>query len=183
MNEVISMKTMLRDFEEMLDPQTKGVSSVWKKVVSRIKSIKDSESEIPLGERIAQNTHVVDLKKGVLLIEAKHSGWIQYLRMYQKFILTGLSMECPDLQIKTLAFRTRGSDVSLFDGYEEKLEESLKKRNDEIEKNEKEIAKFFGTENKGQNANEKQEINPDLKDEIAGLYETFNESMLTNSEK
>ena len=133
MDDIISTKKMLEDFNELIDPAKGNVSSVWRKVVSKIKSIKDEDSEISMGEKIAQNTHVVDLKKGVLLVEAKHSGWIQYLRMYQKFILRGLAMECPELQIKTLAFRTRGSDVSLFDGYEEQLEKSLQKRNEEIE--------------------------------------------------
>ena len=186
MDDIISMKTMLEDFNELIDPAKSSVSSVWSKVVSRIKSIKDEDSEISMGEKIAQNTHVVDLKKGVLLVEAKHSGWIQYLRMYQKFILKGLAMECPELQIKTLAFRTRGSDVSLFDGYEEQLEKSLQKRKEEIEKSEKEINNFFENSKDSkalQAKTEKKEINPDLKEKIAGLYDTFNETMLTNSKK
>ena len=183
MDDIISTKKMLEDFNELIDPAKGNVSSVWRKVVSKIKSIKDEDSEISMGEKIAQNTHVVDLKKGVLLVEAKHSGWIQYLRMYQKFILKGLAMECPDFQIKTLAFRTRGSDVSLFDGYEEQLEKSLQKRNEEIEKSEKEIKTFFEKSKDAQAKNEKKEINPDLKEKIAGLYDTFNQTMLTNSKK
>lgn len=202
MNDIISMNTMLQNFKSLVDGEDGKILSVWRKVVSRIKSYDnrqtgeeadfyDEEHELSLGERMAQNTHVVDLKKGVLLVEANHSGWIQYLRMYQKFILTGLQMECPQMQIKTLAFRTRGSDVSLHDGYKEELEKSLKKREEQLAADEKEIHEFFekneegksdGNSNKLQSSGEAQ-INPEFKAKIDSLYETFNQTMLTNSKK
>ena len=65
------------------------ISSVWNKVLAKIgykESVSDSENNF-IGKRLASNSHVVDLKNGVLLVEANHSGWIQYLRMYQNFIL------------------------------------------------------------------------------------------------
>jgi len=202
MNDIIDMTKMLENFVNLGDSEHNKVSSTWKKVVSRIKSIEDrnkdletvyegDERELSLGERLAQNTHVVDLKKSVLLVEANHSGWIQYLRMYQKFILKGLQMESPELNIKTLAFRTRGSDVSLYDGYEEELEKALKKRKEELEKSEKEIKEFFSKndseEEREKNRQDKnpssEKINPELKAKIDELYETFKESMLTNTKK
>ena len=79
------------------------ICSVWRKVVSSVHSMKhdseDSEKRMPLGERLAGNTRVIDLKNGVLLVESDHPGWIQYLRMYQKFILKGLQMNSPDLKM------------------------------------------------------------------------------------
>ena len=202
MNDIISMSTMLQDFKTLLDGEDGKILSTWRKVVSRIKTFDnrqqsaesdydDEEHELSLGERLAQNTHVVDLKKGVLLVEANHSGWIQYLRMYQKFILKGLQMECPEMQIKTLAFRTRGSDVSLHDGYEEELEKSLKKRREQLAAEEKEIKEFFEkNEEEKSDSNpvkkektEDSQINPEFKAKIDSLYETFRQTMLTNSEK
>ena len=85
------------------------IHNVWKNVVSNIHSYKDenidSDKRIPIGQRLASNTRVVDLKNGVLLVETDHPGWIQYLNMYKNFILKGLKMQIPELQIKTLAFR------------------------------------------------------------------------------
>ena len=182
MNDVISMNEMLKDFQGMIDPETSKICSVWEKVVSRIKSYNDEESDITMGEKLAQNTHAVDLKKGVLLVEATHSGWIQYLRLYQKFIIKGLSMECPDLKIRSLAFRTRGSEVNLFDGYDDLVEKSRKEQNKVIEKTSKEVEEFYKNDKKNSSKNpknNKNDMNPELKNEIADLYGAFEESMLT----
>lgn len=196
MSDIISTETMMQSFSEFLDPSSAKISSVWKKIVSRIKSLEDKRREaekteqeeysedLPLGEKLAQNTHVVDLKKGVLLVEANHSGWIQYLRMYQKYILTGFKKECPDIKINSLAFRTRGSDVKLFDDYEELLKQSLQKRKEEIEKTEKQVQAFY--ENNGEEdktASDKEITDSEFRDRIKGLYDAFDESMLTNSDK
>ena len=65
------------------------IGSVWNKVLSKIgykEGVTDSENNF-IGKRLAANSKVVDLKNGVLLVETNHSGWIQYLRMYQNFIL------------------------------------------------------------------------------------------------
>lgn len=198
MNDIISTETMMQGFSNLLDPTAQKIPSVWRKVVSRIKNMEDRKredeqenadsytEEISLGEKIAQNTHVVDLQKGVLLVEANHSGWIQYLRMYQKFILNGIKMECPEIQVKTLAYRTRGSDVSLFDNYEELLKKSQEKRKQEIEETERQVQDFYdnnGSDKENSQNDSKKAINPDLKDKINSLYEALDESMLTNSEK
>ncbi len=88
---------------------------VWTKVVSKIgykEGVTDSENNF-IGRRLASNSKVVDLKNGVVLVETNHSGWIQYLRMYQNFILKGLKWALPDLKISSLAFRVRGTEASL----------------------------------------------------------------------
>jgi len=122
------------------------ISSVWSRVLSKIgykEGLSDSENNF-IGKRLASNSHVVDLKNGVLLVEANHSGWIQYLRMYQNFILKGLKWGCPNLKITNLAFRVRGSQASLTDIYENQLEKAQSKMNEKIEKQERELQRLFG---------------------------------------
>ena len=64
-----------------------GISNTWKKVVSKIgKKDEEDDESLTIGEKLALNSHVVDLKNGILLVETTHSGWIQYLRMNQKFM-------------------------------------------------------------------------------------------------
>lgn len=140
----VSSASQMIDFVMNLAPLAGNeLPSVWKKTVSKIGKKEDAEDdEICLGERIAGNTKVIDLKNGVLLVEANHSGWIQYLKMYQKFILKGLNWALPDLKINTLAFRVAGSSAKLNDTYEQALRKSQAEMQDKIEQQQKELEKF-----------------------------------------
>ena len=85
-------------------------------------------------------------------------------------------MECPELKIRNLAFRTRGSDVNLFDGYDEQLQTAKTQRLQEIEQNEKELQDFNRENDQNLQNNNSQEINPGLKDQIAALYKALEDS-------
>lgn len=177
-DEIISCSDIMRRvFDFSLNPQM-NLPSVWKSVVLNIKSNKfdseDSEKRMPLGERLAGNTRVVDLKNGVLLVETDHSGWIQYLKMYQKFILNGLKMKLPELDIKSLAFRVAGSEAHLSDSYEQGLKKAQEEMNRKLEEQEKQINKKIPVEKKE---------NKGLPPEIMQKFESIKQSMLTNSEK
>ena len=145
-NQIISAADMMMQVGNIGTSEANEICSVWKKVVSGVHSYKheseDSEKRIPIGERLAGNTRVIDLKNGVLLVETDHPGWIQYLRMYQKFILTGLKMNLPDLKITNLAFRVTGEKVSLSESYENQLAKERKNMEAKLEKQEKELKKY-----------------------------------------
>ena len=119
---------------------------VWNKVLSKIgykEGVTDSENNF-IGKRLAANSKVVDLKNGVLLVETNHSGWIQYLRMYQNFILKGLKWALPNLKISSLAFRVRGTEASLSDIYDNHFEKAQQQMDEKIEKTERELENRFG---------------------------------------
>ena len=145
-NQIISAADSMMQVGNIGTSEANEICSVWKKVVSGVHSYKheseDSEKRIPIGERLAGNTRVIDLKNGVLLVETDHPGWIQYLRMYQKFILTGLKMKLPDLKITNLAFRVTGEKVSLSESYENQLAKERKDMEAKLEKQEKELKKY-----------------------------------------
>ena len=153
------------------------IFTVWKKVVSGVHSFKheaeDSDKRMPLGERLAGNTRVVDLKNGVLLVETDHSGWIQYLRMYQKFILNGLKMNLPNLKITNLAFRVTGEKVSLSESYDQQLKKSREEMAKKIEEQEKELKKF---------EDKKEKPSSELPPELLAKFDSIRQSMLTNSD-
>lgn len=159
-----------------------NISSVWKKVVSKIHNYEDSEEyekRIPLGERLAGNTRVVDLKKGVLLVEADHPGWIQYLRMYQKFILNGLKMNLPELQIKSLAFKITGTQAKLSDVYNEQIVVAKQKLSEKIDNQDKILEKFFEKEDENKIRTTESKLPPELLEK----FDSIKQSMLTNIEK
>ena len=178
MNErIISAADMMLQAANIGTSSTDEIFTVWKKVVSGVHSMKhdavDSDKRMPLGERLASNTRVVDLKNGVLLIESDHPGWIQYLRMYQKFILNGLKMNLPNLKISSLAFRVSGEKISLSETYEQQLKKSRSEMAKKIEAQEKELEKYD---------KKKDSPSSELPPELLAKFDSIRQSMLTNSD-
>ena len=109
----------------------------WKFVVSSIKSSGINGEN--LGANLYAHSRVIDLKNGILLVECDHPGWIQTLRLYQKYILTGLRRGVPDTKISSLAFRLRGTNAELHTEIsEEKIRSEMQSK---IEKEDEVIRK------------------------------------------
>lgn len=175
-DDVISSQQMIMNAFNLTNIQGNELPTVWRKVVSRVgENNKSNEDEISFGEKLANNSHVVDLKNGVLLVEANHSGWIQYLKMYERFILNGLKMSVPNLTIKNLAFRVAGSQVSLSESYEDSLRKEQQKMNEKIEQQEQALNGVF----KPQESKKESKLPQELLDK----FESMRQSMLTNSQK
>ncbi len=178
MNEkIVSAADMMMQAANFGTSSANEIFTVWKKVVSGVHSFKheseDSDKRMPLGERLAGNTRVVDLKNGVLLVETDHSGWIQYLRMYQKFILNGLRMNLPELKITNLAFRVAGEKVNLSESYEQQLKKSREEMAKKFEEEEKQLKKF---------EDKKEKPASELPPELLAKFDSIRQSMLTNSD-
>ena len=78
----------------------------WKKILSRIKTNSSNPNE---GLNMAGHSRVIDLKNGILLIEADHPGWISLIQFHKKYIINGFRMKFPEVEFKTLAFRLKGN--------------------------------------------------------------------------
>ena len=187
-NEIVSANQLMSKYLNIDFQRADRITSTWKKVVSRVHSNKyeseDSERRIPIGERLAGNTRVVDLKNGVLLVEADHSGWIQYLRFYQNYILKGLKMELPDLKITSLAYRLAGSDAKLSDSYDNQVKKSKEELEEKIDRQELELKKFYESKNDKKNKAENQvesEKKGGLPADLLAKFENIKNDMLTNS--
>ena len=161
------------------------ICSVWKKVVSGVHSNKfeseNSEKRIPIGERLAGNTRVIDLKNGVLLVETDHPGWIQYLKMYQKFIINGLKMNLPNLKISTLAFRVAGEKVSLSESYESQVKKQRNEMAANFERQEKELKKY--EKSTAASSGNTQKPSSELPPELLAKFESIRNSMLDLSQE
>ncbi len=106
--EIKEFSSILGGVFENLDSQNarkaSDAFSVWRKVLLGIKSSTNPNE----GANLAAHSRIVDLKNGVLLIEADHPGWIELLQLRKQFILKGLSFYAKDMQVETLAFRLAG---------------------------------------------------------------------------
>lgn len=181
LKEVIDTKNMF-DFVARLNTSSESkVLDVWKNVVSKIRTSHDDEDDekrIPIGERLASNTRVINLKNGVLLVETDHSGWIQYLKVYQKFILRGLKMALPDLTINTLAFRIAGTNVNLSESYEDTLEKAKNDFSKRWEEDEKKLNSISRNDLE-QNTSTESKLPPELNK----IFEDMKQSMKESGEQ
>ena len=146
----------------------------WKAVLQKIKSEKNPST----GQNLASHSRVVDLKNGVLLVEADHPGWIELLQLYKQFILTGLKKAEKDIKIETIAFKLAGKGARLYDS----SQSSAKEVKEEIEKRIFEEEKLL---KEAQNEYSLQKISTqkELPKDLAVIFEDLRKSMLTNSKK
>ncbi len=63
-----------------------------------------------VGERLAAHSRIIDLEKGILIVEAEHPGWIQLLQVRQTQTLDALKERFPDLDIRGIAFKLAGTE-------------------------------------------------------------------------
>lgn len=147
----------------------------WKKILSRIKTNSLNPNE---GLNMAGHSRVIDLKNGILIIEADHPGWISLIQFHKKYILTGLRMKFPETEFKTLAFRLKGNKDKISSEIENN--NSIYKRVEKKLEIEEEINKKSGVNvNENLRKLEKKELPPELK----VLFDDLRKSMLTNIEK
>lgn len=178
MNDVIM--SVFTNIDEQKLRGASSIGSAWKKILLKIKSNSNPHE----GENLANNTRIVDLKNGILLVEAEHPGWSSLLNVHKKFILNGLKMYVPDLKIDSLAVRIKGSNDELHDvGAEvysgKAVKSDIEKRIEEESLQLKQIESV-----KNNKSREKRELPPELKAIFNNLKkDMMEENPLTKSEK
>ena len=93
--------------------------NAWKQIITSIRGN---------GQNIYEHTSIVDVKNGILLLETDHPGWIQLLQMNSRFIVKGLKMYAPELNVSSLSYRLKGSNAALHNvNYKKEFEYHSKK--------------------------------------------------------
>lgn len=64
------------------------------------------------GEPYSAHTRPVDLRQGIIVVEADHPGWIQRMQLIQGRLLRQLQASFPSLSIRGIAFKV-ASDTSI----------------------------------------------------------------------
>lgn len=116
-NEILT--NIFDNLSQNLLKDSANITNGWKYVLSSIKSRNNKN----IGELLISHTKVVDLKNGILLVETDHPGYIQTLQMYNSYIIRGMNKKYPELEIKTLSFRLKGTNFELKDIKEKTNEE------------------------------------------------------------
>lgn len=153
------------------------VLRAWKSTVESIRN--NSENGHNLGKNLASHSRIIDLKNGVLLVEVDHSGWIQILKIYQKYIITGLKKHVPYLKIDSITFRNKGSSAKLADirQSEDFQKKMMKNMENQFEKEEEMLKKFEFNSKKSENSN----IGA-LPDSVQKIFDSMRCDMLTKKQ-
>lgn len=56
------------------------------------------------GARLGEHSRPAEIRRGMLIVEAEHSGWIQLLQLHQEKILAEIQRRYPDLEVRGVAF-------------------------------------------------------------------------------
>lgn len=175
-NEIIDCSEMLsRTFDNIekatLERNNKFFSS-WKTVVTKINRAGDKE----FGQKLYDHSSIVDVKNGILLVETDHPGWSQMMQFYTKFIVNGMKMYVPEMEIKGIVFRTRGSNAVLNSvDYNSELKKENKKINKKYEKEDEFLKKYSKDDEKKYNGS------TELPEELKLMFESIKKSMLTKN--
>ena len=156
------------------------ILSSWRAILESIKSQPiDGEPADQMGKNLASHSRIIDIKNGILLVEADHSAWLQILQLHKKFILGSLQRRFPELQISTLAFRVRGSKASLSDfpiNYEASLKAERARQAQRYEAEKKYLASLGFAEPDTTKI-------PELPQKLKDLFDKMKRDMLTNERK
>ena len=165
----ISCSDMIENTIASLEKENKDSKflSSWKKVVTKINRY---------GQNLFEHSSIIDIKNNILLIETDHPGWIQIFNLNSKFIINGLKMYCPEMNITSLAFRLKGSNAKLnVVNYDEEIKKENNKISDKLKKEEEIINKY---EKKVETKTNNSELPKDLLEK----FESMKNIMLTKSE-
>lgn len=179
--EIVNINELIhRTFENISVEGSKSANRIvesWRNVLSRIKSV-NPQMNPNEGENLIDHSRVVDLKNGMLLIEADHPGWISLLQFHKKFILKGMQMSVPDANINSIVFRLRGTrDEISSQGEREKIVRANIEKRIEIE--EKNLNQANLPHQNVQKTYKIEELPPELAEIFADLKNT----MLTKSKE
>ena len=81
------------------------VVSLWQDII---------ESLTGQGSDLSVHSRTIELKNGVLLVEADHSGCLTLLQMYKRSIINALKRRAPELGVRNLVYRLKGTDATLY---------------------------------------------------------------------
>lgn len=170
-NDIISCSEMIMNAFSSIEKESfennSKLISVWKKIITKIKND---------GQKLYEHSSVIEIKNGILLVESDHPGWIQLFQMNSKFIVKGFSIYAPELNIKSVAFRLKGSNALLCDvNYDDIMIKERQKMKEKYEKEEKILQRI---EKKDENKSTEYILPP----ELTAKFESMKNSMLTKNE-
>ena len=94
------LEGILSDIDKKRMEENSIFVSKWKKIVTSVKSVINPDC----GNTMYSHSQIIDVKNGTLILQVDHPGFIQLFETYKKYILRGLEMHLPQMNIKNISY-------------------------------------------------------------------------------
>ncbi|MCR5698092.1 MAG: DUF721 domain-containing protein [Treponemataceae bacterium] len=155
----VMMSSLFSNIDAKKMQESIAVSKGWKEIVETISTNPAEKNRT--GILLAAHSKVVDLKNDILLVETDHPGYIQLMQNYKTYILRGLKMKYPQLNVKNICFKLKNTDVKIPD-YQEEIRPAVNAEEENAAKS-------------------KMEVDEKLPPELRDKFEKLKNSLLTNN--
>ncbi len=151
----------IKTSKELIDTFSKELENIAKKNKNhQVLHIYDKWEKIIGDENLSTKCELEDIKNNTLIIKTKHTGWSQQILIKKKAIINNFNKIYPELKISSISiFVEPDSELKLFNESPENASNKLEKEkidiNHDLGKNNKEI------------------LNPELKDALERLKKTI----------
>ncbi|MBP3415765.1 MAG: hypothetical protein J6K76_00170 [Spirochaetaceae bacterium] len=95
------LEGLISDADKKKMEESSSFISIWRSILYSIKSVVNPNS----GSNMFFHSRVIDIKDTTLVLEVDHSGFIQLFETHKKYILRGLEMKVPQLNIKNISYK------------------------------------------------------------------------------
>lgn len=94
------LEGILSDIDKKKMEENSIFVSKWKKIVTSVKSVINPDC----GNTMYSHSQIIDVKNGTLILQVDHPGFIQLFETHKKYILRGLEMNLPQMNIKNISY-------------------------------------------------------------------------------
>ena len=94
------LEGILSDIDKKRMEENSIFVSKWKKIVTSVKSVINPDC----GNTMYSHSQIIDVKNGTLILQVDHPGFIQLFETHKKYILRGLEMHLPQMNIKNISY-------------------------------------------------------------------------------
>lgn len=155
------LEGLVSDLDKKKMKETSNFISHWKDILYSIKSVVNPNS----GSSMFFHSRVIDFKDKTLVLEVDHSGFIQLFETHKKYILRGLEMRLPQLEIKNISYKLDKKND--YNTQRNLTREEVKKKF--LDQSQEEELVHFSKENK------------DYPPELEAIFSRMKKSILTNN--
>ena len=158
------LEELLSDVNKKRMKESVTFDSKWKEIVTSVKSVVNPNC----GNSMYFHSKVIDVKDKSIILQVDHPGFIQLFETHKKYILRGIEMKMPQLNITNLSYKLDKKDD--YDTQRDLTREELAAA----------IQKDFPEETEIQkNSSENKKYPPELE----ALFSRMRDSILTNDKK
>ena len=100
------LEGILSDVGKKRMEESSSFASKWKEIITSIRSVVNPDC----GDSMYFHSRVVDIKGSTIILQVDHPGFIQLFETHKKYILRGIGMKIPQLNVSNISYRLDKKD-------------------------------------------------------------------------